>query len=48
MFSLTLCGALFSSIIMNTKADPEIINAIMYVIISGIGMCGAERFAPKE
>ena len=47
IFSLTLCGALISSIIYNTKADAEIVHAVMYIIITGLGMTGAEKFAPK-
>ena len=47
LFSVALCTAFISSIILNTKADPEIVHAIMYVIITGLGMTGAEKFAPK-
>ena len=47
LFSLALCGAFISSVVLNTKADAEIVNAIMYVIITGLGMSGAEKFAPK-
>lgn len=47
LFSLALLGALIASIVMNTKADPEIVHAVMYVIITGLGMTGAEKFAPK-
>lgn len=45
--SLTLCGAFISSIVLNTKADPEIVHAMMYIIIAGLGITGAEKFAPK-
>ena len=48
MFSLTLCGALISSIVFNTKADDVIVTSIMYVIVAGLGMSGAEHFAPNK
>ncbi len=48
LFALALCGAFITSIVMGTKAaDPEIVHAVMYVIITGLGMSGAEKFAPK-
>ena len=47
LFSLVLCCAFITSIIYNTKADPEIVHAMMYVIIAGLGICGAEKFSPK-
>ena len=47
LFALALCGAFITSIVMNTKADPEIVHAVMYIIITGLGMSGAEKFAPK-
>lgn len=47
LFALTLCGAFIASIVTGTKADPAIVNAVMYVIIAGLGMSGAEKFAPK-
>jgi FtsH-binding integral membrane protein len=47
LFALALCGAFITSIVMSTKADPEIVHAVMYVIITGLGMSGAEKFAPK-
>jgi len=45
--SFVLCGALISSIVLNTKADPEIVHAMMYIIIAGLGITGIEKFASK-
>lgn len=47
LFALALCGAFITSIVMSKNADPEIVHAVMYVIITGLGMSGAEKFAPK-
>jgi hypothetical protein len=45
--SLALCGAFITSILYATKADPELVHAIQYIIMVGLGMSGAEKFAPK-
>ena len=29
------------------KIDPNIFNSVMYVIIGGMGITGAEKFSPK-
>ena len=45
--TVMLIVAFVSNVFMNKHVDDNILNAIMFVIISGMGITGMEKFAPK-
>lgn len=47
-FSLLLGVGFFVSMIGGYKVDPELLHALMYIIIAGLGITGAEKFAPSN
>ena len=47
LFTVLLAVGVILSIIKGQSGDPEIVRAMMYIIIAGLGMTGAERFAPS-
>ena len=42
-----LVVAFVSNLFFGYKIDDNILNAIMFVIIGGMGITGVEKFAPK-
>jgi hypothetical protein len=45
--TLMLVVAFVANLFFNYKIDDNILNAIMFVIIGGMGITGMEKFAPK-
>jgi hypothetical protein len=45
--TIMLIVAFVSNVFMNKHVDDNILNAIMFVIIGGMGITGMEKFAPK-
>ena len=45
--TLMLVVAFVGNVFMNKHVDDNLLNAIMFVIIGGMGITGMEKFAPK-
>lgn len=45
--TVMLVVAFVSNVFMGKHIDDNILNAIMFVIIGGMGITGMEKFAPK-
>ena len=45
--TLMLVVAFVANLFFNYKIDDNILDAIMFVIIGGMGITGMEKFAPK-
>lgn len=45
--TIMLVVAFVANVFMNKHVDDNILNAIMFVIIGGMGITGMEKFAPK-
>jgi len=45
--AVMLVVAFVSNVFMGKHIDDNILNAIMFVIIGGMGITGMEKFAPK-
>lgn len=45
--TLMLIVAFVANVFMGKHIDDNILNAIMFVIIGGMGITGMEKFAPK-
>jgi len=45
--TVMLIVAFVANVFMNKHIDDNILNAIMFVIIGGMGITGMEKFAPK-
>lgn len=45
--TLMLVVAFIANVFMDKHVDDNILNAIMFVIIGGMGITGMEKFAPK-
>ena len=46
-FVILYAVGFFAHVFYKAVIDSEIIHSIMYKIISGLGITGAEKFAPK-
>lgn len=45
--TVMLVVAFISNVFMGKHIDDNLLNAIMFVIIGGMGITGMEKFAPK-
>lgn len=45
--TIMLIVAFIANVFMNKHIDDNILNAIMFVIVGGMGITGMEKFAPK-
>jgi hypothetical protein len=45
--TIMLVVAFVANVFMNKHVDDNILNAIMFVIVGGMGITGMEKFAPK-
>ena len=45
--TIMLVVAFVANVFMGKHVDDNILNAIMFVIIGGMGITGMEKFAPK-
>ena len=45
--TIMLVVAFVANVFMQKHVDDNILNAIMFVIIGGMGITGMEKFAPK-
>lgn len=45
--TIMLVAAFVANVFMAKHIDDNILNAIMFVIIGGMGITGMEKFAPK-
>lgn len=45
--TIMLITAFIANLFMGKHIDDNILNAIMFVIIGGMGITGMEKFAPK-
>lgn len=45
--TIMLVVAFVTNVFMGKHVDDNILNAIMFVIIGGMGITGMEKFAPK-
>jgi len=44
-----LCGAGFiGDLVWDKKVDPNVYEAMMYIVIAGLGFTATEKFAKKE
>ena len=47
VLSLLIGLAFAANLIWDFKVDDNILNAVMLIVISGLGISGAEKFVPK-
>ena len=48
LLAFILCGVSFMiDQIMGLKADPKLFDAMMYIVIAGLGFTASEKFATK-
>jgi hypothetical protein len=49
LLAFILCGVSFMlDQIMGLKADPRLFDAMMYIVVAGLGFTASEKFAPKN
>jgi len=46
--SLLLAIGFIANVFLSKHIDDNVLNAVMFVIISGMGVTGVEKFAPKN
>jgi hypothetical protein len=49
LLAFILCGVSFMlDQIMGYKADPKLFDAMMYIVVAGLGFTASEKFAHKK
>jgi len=48
LLAFLLCGTSFMlDQVLGLKADPELFDAMMYIVVAGLGFTASEKFASK-
>lgn len=49
LLAFVICSVSFMlDQIMGLKADPRLFDAMMYIVVAGLGFTASEKFAPKK
>ena len=49
LLAFVLCGVSFMlDQVMGLKADPKLFDAMMYIVVAGLGFTASEKFASKK
>lgn len=49
LLAFVMCSVSFMvDQIMGLKADPRLFDAMMYIVVAGLGFTASEKFAPKK